>query len=137
MKKTIYLFAIFFGCITISNAQVTFKPGFRGGLNFSHFSNGDDSYYEDGYTNDRDFSSQTNFYVGFFGDLKLTKFYSLQPEVNYTRQGSQYKFNDGNNDVVRDLEVSYLAFGVANKFTFNQFNVHAGPTIEFLTDEKF
>ena len=88
MKKAFYLLAILFGCVTFSNAQVSFKPGIRAGLNFSHFSKGDDSYYNDGFTSRRDFGSRTDFYLGFFGDLKLTKYYSLQPEINYSRQGS-------------------------------------------------
>ena len=101
MKKTFYLFAILFGCITLSNAQVTFKPGFRAGLNISHFSKGDDSYYNDGFTSNRDFGSRTDFYVGFFGDLKLTKYYSLQPEINYSRQGSKYDYYDESFDMLR------------------------------------
>ena len=36
-----------------------------------------------------------------------------------------------------NLEVSYLVVGIANKFTFNKFNVHVGPTIDFLVDENF
>jgi len=139
MKKTFYLLAVLFGCITFSNAQVTFKPGFRAGLNIPHFSKGDDAYYDDGYTSDRDFSSRTDFYIGFFGDLKLTKYYSLQPEINYSRQGSKYEYYD--DALMRNrstnLEVSYLVVGIANKFTFNKFNVHVGPTIDFLVDENF
>ena len=139
MKKTFYLFAILFGCITLSNAQVTFKPGFRAGLNISHFSKGDDSYYNDGFTSNRDFDSRTDFYVGFFGDLKLTKYYSLQPEINYSRQGSKYDYYDEAlmRNQSTDLEVSYLAVGIANKFTFNKLNVHVGPTFEFLVDQNF
>lgn len=138
MKKALYLLAIILGGTALGNAQVTFKPGIRGGLNFSHFSQGNDAFYDDGYnTNNRDFSSKTDFYVGFFGDLKLTKYYSLQPEINYSRQGSTYDFFNGTTNVSRDLEVSYLSIGVANKFTFNKFNVHVGPTIDFLTEQNF
>lgn len=139
MKKALFLFAILFGFIFSSSAQSTFKPGFRGGLNVSHFSKGNDAYYDDGYTNNRDFSSKTDFYIGFFGDLNLTKFYSLQPEINYSRQGSKYNYYDETlmRNRSTDLEVSYLAFGVANKFKFNKFNVHVGPTIEFVVHENF
>lgn len=139
MKKVAIVFILcFFGLANV-NAQVSFKPGLRGGLNFSHFSKGDDSYYNDGYSNDRDFSSVTSFYIGFFGDLKLTKYYSLQPEINYSRQGSNYTYYDESlmRNVDDNLEVSYLTFGLANKFTFNKFNIHVGPTIEFLVDQNF
>ncbi|WP_329806440.1 porin family protein [Flavobacterium facile] len=142
MKKALYLFAIILGGITIGNAQVTFKPGIRGGLNMSHFSKGNDAnYYSSYYGNNgnRGFESEskTSLYVGFFGDLKLTKYYSLQPELNYSRQGSSV-FNYDNNGAkyTTDYDLSYLSVGVANKFTFNKFNVHVGPTIDFLIDNK-
>lgn len=143
MKKTLYLLAIFFGGITISNAQVTFKPGIRGGFNVSHFSRGNDSYYYDGYSGNQgnknfESESKTSLYVGFFGDLKLSKFYSLQPELNYSRQGSTvFNYNSNNGDrYSTDYDLSYLSIGVANKFTFNKFNIHVGPTIDFLIDSK-
>jgi Outer membrane protein beta-barrel domain len=139
MKKTYYLILVIFCSITFTSAQVTFKPGFRGGVNISHFSKGDDAYYEDGFTNNRDFSSKANFYVGFFGDLKLSRFYSLQPEINYSRQGSKFDYYDQvlMRTISEDLEISYLTVGIANKFTFNKFNVHLGPTIEFVVDQNF
>lgn len=139
MKKVAILVILCYFGVANVNAQVSFKPGLRGGLNLSHFSKGDDSYYNDSTTNDRNFSSITDFYLGFFGDLKLTKYYSLQPEINYSRQGSNYTYFDGDllRNVDRKLEVSYLTFGLANKFTFNKFNIHVGPTIEFLVDQNF
>lgn len=138
MKKAI--FAVFICLIGFSsmNAQVSFKPGFRGGLNFAHFSNRNDSYYSDNnQNNNRDFKSITDFYVGFFGDLKLTKYYSLQPEINYSRQGSEFAYYEGNSLRNQKLEVSYLVIGVTNKFTFDKFNIHLGPTIEFLVEDNF
>lgn len=142
MKKALFLAAIVFGCFTFTNAQVTFKPGFRAGLNISHFSDTNNSYYYQDFNNsnnNRNFDSKTDFYIGFFGDLSLTKFYSLQPEVNYSRQGSKLAYYDQSlmTNKSRNLEVSYLAIGVANKFKFNNFNVHVGPTIEFVLEENF
>jgi hypothetical protein len=139
MKKTYYLIIVIFCSITFTSAQVTFKPGFRGGVNISHFSKGDDAYYNDAYSNYRDFESKTNFYIGFFGDLKLSKFYSLQPEINYSRQGSKFEYYDGGlmRNRTENLEVSYLTAGIANKFTFKKINVHVGPTIEFVVDQNF
>ena len=79
MKKTLYLLAIILGFATIGNAQVTFKPGIRGGLNISHFSKGNDTYYYNSYNGNNsniDFESKTGVYVGFFGDLKLCAYFS-------------------------------------------------------------
>jgi hypothetical protein len=143
MKKALYLFAIILGGITIGNAQVTFKPGIRGGLNMSHFSKANNGYYQDPYYNNnvRDYGSKTDFYIGLFGDLKLSKYYSLQPELNYSRQGSTSTLNytDSNNNRLTsklDYELSYLSIGIANKFTFNKFNIHVGPTIDILVDSN-
>ncbi|TGD59165.1 outer membrane beta-barrel protein [Flavobacterium humi] len=139
MKKTIIvaLFCIF--GLSQANAQVSFKPGLRAGLNFSHLSKGG-AYYDDEFTNDdRDFNSRTDFYLGFYGALKLTRFYTLQPEINYSRQGARFQFyTDDNRRHTENLEVSYLSLGVINKFTFNEkFNVHVGPTLDFVVDENF
>ena len=72
MKK---LFIIAFLALGFYQAQsqVTFKPGLRGGLNFSHFTKGDsyNTYYTDQYgnyvstTNRDEYTSKTDFYVGF------------------------------------------------------------------------
>lgn len=139
MKK-LFIAAIlcFFG-FTQSNAQVTFKPGIRGGLNFAHFTKGDayTTYYYDGSgnyvptTSRADFKSKTDFYIGFFGALHLSKYYTLQPEIDYSRQGTK----SGSSSETAD--VSYLSVAVVNKFTFNdKFNVHLGPTIDFVTDHS-
>ncbi|MFV8345701.1 outer membrane beta-barrel protein [Flavobacterium sp. ZB4P13] len=143
MKKGIFIaLCVFFG-ITQTKAQVTFKPGLRAGLNFSHFTKGDNynNYYYDSNgnyvpsTNTDKYSSKTDFYLGFYGALKLTKYYTLQPEIEYTSQGSNYR--TANNQTV-DLDVAYLSLKMLNKFTFSdKFNVHVGPTIDFVVDNNF
>ena len=140
MKKGIVIaFLIFLGVLQ-TQAQVTFKPGIRAGANFSHFSNRDryDNYYSE--TNNDDFTSRTDFYVGFYGELKLTDHYRLQPEISYSNQGSNYKFTDPDTDVTtnRKLDVSYLSIIILNKFFFNdKFNFHFGPTLDFVVDSNF
>jgi hypothetical protein len=125
-----------------AQAQVTFRPGLRGGLNFSHFTKGDsyNTYYTDQYgnyvntTNRDEFTSKTDFYLGFFGALKLSKVYTLQPEIDYSRQGATFKVQNGKED---KLDVSYLSVAVVNKFTFNdKFNIHLGPTIDFVVENS-
>lgn len=123
---------IFFG-ITQTQAQVSFKPGLRGGANFSHFTRGDNYYNSDtsGYV---DFTTNTDFYIGFYGALKLSKYYTLQPEIDYSAQGSNYKSANGS----ANLNVDYLSFEVLNKFTFSdKFNVHFGPTLDFVVNKNF
>jgi hypothetical protein len=137
MKKTIIAAVLCFFAYTQSNAQVTFSPGLRGGANFSHFTKGSGTsydYYSGTSTSSRiDFTSKTDFYVGFFGALHLTKYYTLQPEIDYSRQGATLK----SGGTTQKYDVSYLSIAVINKFTFtDKFNVHVGPTIDFKTDNS-
>jgi hypothetical protein len=137
MKKSIIIILLCVFGFSQANAQVTFNPGIRGGLNFSHFTKGDNDYYYSGNSvnTEEKFSSKTDFYVGFYGALKLTKYYTLQPEIDYSRQGSTFKSQDTPKTT---LDVSYLSIVVANKFTFtDKFNVHVGPTIDFVVDNNF
>ena len=125
-------------------AQVTFKPGIRAGLNFAHFTKGDgNNGYYNGYdpiennTTTIDYKSKTDFNVGFYGALHLTKYYTLQPEVNYSRQGSTIESKSGNQSGKLKVDFNYLTVGIINKFTFtDKFNFHLGPTIDFIVDHK-
>ncbi|CAM3933139.1 MULTISPECIES: outer membrane beta-barrel protein [Flavobacterium] len=137
MKKQIFIaiFAIF-GMSQIE-AQVSFKPGVRAGLNFSHFTKGDDFYNSNGgVSNRREFNSKTDFYLGFYGALKLTNHYTLQPEIDYSRQGSKLKFNNSSQEGT--FNISYLGVQIMNKFTFaDKFNIHIGPGLDFQVEENF
>lgn len=131
-KGLIMIFFAFFGMLQ-TQAQVTFKPGLRGGANFSHFTKGD--YYYSNNNNNVNYDTHTDFYLGFYGALKLSKFYTLQPEINYSAQGSDYS---SSNFGSANFKVDYLQIGVVNKFTFSdQFNVHLGPTLDFVVSKNF
>ena len=133
MKK--YFVIALLAFIGITHAQVTFKPGMRAGANFSHFSKGNDEYVNDvNNTNRRSFSSKSDFYIGFYGALHLTKYYTLQPEIDYSRQGAFFKAND---QPEIKLDVSYLSVNIINKFTFSdKFNAQIGTTIDFIVDNS-
>jgi len=115
--------------IVQTNAQVTFNPGFRAGLNLSHFT----KQYSNNYTNSSflpDFSNKTDFYIGFLGALKLSKFYTLQPEINYSNQGSS--FGSGT------LNVSYVGLQIVNKiYLGDAVNMQIGTALDFATDSNF
>lgn len=125
MKRIVIVLLFFFG-LTQLNAQVTFKPGLRAGLNLSKITQSDAS-------------TRTDFYIAGFGELKLTKYYTLQPEISYSKQGGNdvlveiYNNQTGNYDLSKeDISVDYISFAIVNKFTFNdKFNIHVGPTIDF------
>lgn len=141
MKNFYFLVLIF--TASFSFAQVTFKPGIRAGANFSHFSQGDDTayfMYYDGNsyqngTSKYDFKNRTDFYIGLFGNIRFARFYALQPEINYSRQGSKL---ESESIYERDsFSISYLSFQMVNKFYFNKFNLMVGPTMEFVVDKDF
>ena len=74
MKKlTVIAFVLFIG-LTSSIAQVSVSPGFRGGLNLSTLTNIDDN------------RTKTDFYIGGLVNIKFNKYFSLQPEITYSRQ---------------------------------------------------
>ncbi|TRX31247.1 porin family protein [Flavobacterium sp. ZT3R18] len=137
-KGILILIFTFFG-IQQADAQVTFRPGLRGGANFSHFTKGSDYYYDpynssNNYSNNIDYATKTDFYIGFYGALKLSKYYTLQPEIDYSAQGSNYRSSIKS----VDLDVDYLSFEVLNKFTFtNKFNIHFGPALDFVVNRNF
>lgn len=151
MKKIIFAALVVFG-FAQAQAQVTFRPGVRAGVNFSHFTEGD--YYDNEGVYDSDsgqffpdrpaeFSSKTDFYAGLYGALKLTKYYTLQPEVTYSRQGSKVewsRYNDAANTYItydEQIDVSYISVAIINKFTFSdKFNVHIGPTFDVNVDKS-
>lgn len=131
-KKTFLLIVILILSLTKTQAQVTFNPGLRAGLGLSNLGlHGD---------------FKPNFYVGAFGQLKLTKSYSIQPELTYSPQGSNnwkqtqtsfdndtYESNEIN--TYKDVTIDYLSLALINKFTFKTgFQLQFGPTIDFIVN---
>jgi hypothetical protein len=126
MKKTV-LFAFFLLSVFSATAQVTLKPGIRAGANFSTLTN-------------TGLDTKTDFYVGAFAALKLTRFYTMQPEITYSRQGAegQLRYTDYNGyaDYQNvDIELQYISLALVNKFTLtDNFNVHLGPTFDIIAN---
>jgi hypothetical protein len=139
MNKQLTFFVLFLLGIFQAHSQMSFRPGFRGGVNISHFTEGGDDgyYYIDEESTDIEFSSKTDFYIGFYGALKLSRVYTMQPEFTYSRQGTKYSYKDSDMNIrERKVDVSYLSAALINKFTFgSKFNMHVGPTIDFITDK--
>ncbi|MRX39348.1 outer membrane beta-barrel protein [Flavobacterium sp. LC2016-23] len=130
MKKlTVIAFILFTGLVT-SNAQVTVSPGLRGGLNLSNLSNIDDNGFK------------SDFYVGGLVDIKFNKFFSLQPELTYSRQGSEGRYFDNQNPdfgTPAKYELNYLTAGAVAKFHFGGkgFHILAGPSADFKISDNF
>ncbi len=110
MIKRLAIFVFIFSGTLVSRAQFELKPGLRAGVNISRVTN-------------FEVDSKTDFFVGGQLELKFVNFYSLQPELIYSRQG----FKAGR----ENYSIDYLSVGVTNKFTFGRgFNVLVGPTID-------
>ncbi|KGO89680.1 porin family protein [Flavobacterium suncheonense] len=131
MKKVI--FSVVLSCIGFiqSNAQVTIKPGVKAGLNISRFTN-------------TDADSNTDFYLGGLVAIKLAKFYTLQPELLYSRQGATVKYATYNpvyfETTFKDhkYNLDYLSVDVINKFTFGKgFQAVVGPALDFKVADNF
>ncbi|PJJ07529.1 outer membrane protein with beta-barrel domain [Flavobacterium sp. 1] len=124
--------------IVQSNAQVTFRPGINVGLNISNIQN----------TN---FESKEGLYIGAFGALKLSKFYTLQEELTYSGQGGKatiygFYYNQSSPTEIntvyeaRDVEISlqYLSFVTMNKFNVSEsFYFLAGTFFDILVESNF
>lgn len=129
MKKILIASVLAFAGITTAEAQVSFKPGVRGGVNLAKITQVESDFKAD-------------FYAGIFGELKFGKLYSLQPELTYTRQGgagitfAQYDY-DLQREVFHkeDVSFSYISFSVVNKLNLpGGLNFQLGPTFDILAD---
>lgn len=110
--------------ITQSFAQSKVSPGIRAGWTMSTVSNMGGDY-------------RTNYYIGLQLPIDLTRFYTLQPEINYSRQGvNNIQIRDFNSMRSRttNLTVDYIDLNVINKFDLGTVILQAGPGLAFLTN---
>ncbi len=135
MKKTFLLIIITFFSLTKIQAQVTFRPGIHAGINISKFT-------------DSQLNSKTDFYIGGFGALKISKFYTIQEEITYSRQGAKGTTSMGSTSTYDpqtnsyittydsgtvDASLQYLSTVTINKFNFNEsFYALVGPFLDLL-----
>ncbi len=120
-----------------TQAQSTFAPGLKAGVNVSHLSS-EAGFFDDGSDTYRNFSSLTSFYVGGFFDLNLTKVYTLSPELLYSSQGSEYSFSPNGIHASGTIKVSYLGVNIVNKFRITpNFYPYAGTSFDFVVDKNY
>jgi hypothetical protein len=126
-KITLIAFVLFIG-LAAAQAQVTVNPGIRGGLNLSRLTNIDNNNFK------------SDFYVGGLVEIKFNKFFTLQPELTYSRQGSEGReYYIGSNDFENTkYELNYVTVGAVAKFNFNGggFHLLAGPSIDLKTSDN-
>ncbi len=124
-KFAVIAFVLFIGIQT--KAQVRVSPGLRGGLNVSTLSNIDDN------------SSKTDFYVGGLVDIKFNRFFSLQPEINYSRQGDRGRYFENGRYYSENYELNYVTLGAVAKFNFGGggFHILGGPSLDLKVSDNY
>lgn len=103
-------------------AQVKVQPGVRLGINYSNISN----------TN---LDGKLGPNAAVFAAIRFTDFYTLQPEIMYSRQGGKSR-----SMVSDDLSIDYMSIGVASKFFIvpsQGIHLILGPSLDFDFDNNF
>jgi len=104
-------------------SQAKFALGVRGGLNLSSFN------ISQGVSN---IDNRTGFHGGAFALLKIAKF-GIQPEVQFSRQGSSFRLNTTNIEANFD----YINVPIMLKlYLVGGLNLQAGPQFGFLSTSE-
>ena len=119
MKKYVILIFIIISIYSI-NAQV--RPGIKVGLNSSNLSN-------------TTLETKQDIYLGALLDISIADYYSLQPEILYSRQGGV-----SNSTEFGDVNIYYISIIAANKFyvsTNKGFHFILGVGLDFNIGSDF
>jgi hypothetical protein len=112
---------------TMANAQGSLQFGVKGGLNLSTItvSNGFNGY---------SYSTLPGFNAGVFLKVPVVRFFSFQPELDYSGQG--FKADDGSGGTYSE-HVNYLTIPLLGKFTTRSgFFLETGPQIGLKLNAK-
>lgn len=122
MKKIILLFAVCMAFVAGLKAQ-SIVVGPKGGLNITNISNIDDS------------KNKLSFHLGAFAEIKMNDYFSIQPELLYSRQGLCAEKLEG---WKRRARVNYLNIPVLAKFyVWDELSVDLGPQFGFALNGKY
>lgn len=111
--------------IALVNAQVAF--GAKAGVNFSDI------------TGERvdSFDGRTSFHIGVVAEIEISEKFSLQPELIYSSQGSNYTEDFDGEDFDGLVKVDYLNIPLMAKYyVIKGLSLEAGPQIGFLLSAK-
>ncbi|MEH6535269.1 MAG: porin family protein [Psychroserpens sp.] len=128
MKKISLFFLISLLFVSHLNAQVEIKPGIKGGLNIADLTNTDNFGGSS--------KSITSFHIGGTLSFKFAEFYTLQPEILYSKQGSDISLGGSNGNI--KIELDYLSIPINNKFHVGNkgLNFQIAPVIDILINDK-
>ena len=101
--------------------------GVKGGVNFSNM-----------YTDDVDDNNVlTSFNAGVYVNFPVTDLFSIQPEILYSRKGSELTYENVFASGSAKFNLNYIEVPVLLKINVtDNFNIHAGPYFAYLIDSK-
>lgn len=109
----------------VSNGEAQF--GVKGGVNFSNM------YTED--VNDN--NVLTSFNAGIYATLPITSFIAIQPEVLYSRKGSELTYDNAFATGTAQFKLNYIEVPILVKANLTKnLNIHAGPYFAYLVDAQ-
>lgn len=113
--------------ITTTQAQNSPEFGVKGGLNLSNM-----------YTEDVDDNNVlTSFNAGIYLALPLTSFLAMQPEVLYSRKGSELTYDNVFATGTAKFKLNYIEVPVLLKANLTpNFNIQVGPYFAYLVDAQ-
>ena len=119
MKKLLLISTIAILGLTNSITAQELNFGLKTGLNISNFTGGD-----------ADRNNLFSYHIGGFAEIELNEKFSLQPELLYSRQGSEAE------NTVK-VKVDYLAIPLMTKYYLSdKLSLEAGPQMSFLVNDK-
>tara|TARA_B100000959_G_C14649309_1_gene487676 strand:- start:101 stop:679 length:579 start_codon:yes stop_codon:yes gene_type:complete len=78
----------------------------------------------------KNIESITGYHFGFFTSIKLPFNFTIQPEIQYSRQGAKFSFNQ----VTAVANLDYINIPILLGKDFNFINFHIGTQFGFLSD---
>ena len=121
--KTYILTAFTLLLITTAAQAQNINLGIKGGLN-AYTIKGD---------NTSNFDPKYSFHVGLLGHIHMVEQFALQPEVNFSAQGTRYKSNGAD----LNLDLNYINIPLLFQYMFdNGFRLEAGPQLGILASAK-
>ncbi len=126
MKKLFLFTALALLSLTISIAQVNF--GAKAGVNFSDIT-GDDV---------DSFTGRTAFHVGVVAEIMISDMFSVQPELLYSAQGSDWEEDFEGDTFSGEGPIDYLNIPIMAKYyVVEGLSLEAGPQIGILLSAKY
>lgn len=121
MKRIIILITLMVFGSKIAMSQAKVRPGIKVGVNYSTISN-------------LDMDREWGLLIGALVHIDFSEFYTMQPEILYSRQGGK-----STRPELESVAIDYITVGLSNKFFVKDTNFHflVGSSLDFDFDDNF